>query len=132
MSSELQQIISDIIWKSFRNMHFTEKLVEGLAGCVENSIWEQFLENKKEGAIVELDFRVSFKDVTVEGRKREFIVMVNSLVDGKIIHPEIINKIMPMAEEPQEEPICECDLASKLYQEDKVHCAYCGGVIHGE
>lgn len=127
MFSEPQLIVKEIIEKSLRNMQFEEGLADGLSRCVEASLWEKFLEGKSSDIM--LDFRVTLKDVTKEGEKREFMVGVNSIINGKVIYPEVINRAIAMSQEPREERICDCD-SPKLYQEDKVHCAYCGGIIH--
>lgn len=130
MSSELQQVTSGIIEKALKNMDFISKLAEGLSFCVEDKVWGEFYQNKKSDDI-ELDFRVTFKDITKEGGNREFILAVNSLVNGQVINPDIINHAMSMSErEPEVESTCDCN-EPKLYNEDKVHCAYCGGVIRG-
>lgn len=130
MFSEPQLVIKEVIMKSLRNMRFEENLAERLANCVEGMVWDKFL-NGKSDKDIELDFRVTFKDVTVGDDKREFMLMVNSTVGGKIISPEIMKKVMGMAAEPEisTEPACDCN-SPKLFQEDKVHCAYCGRVIH--
>jgi len=131
MSSELQQLARNIIEKALSDMNFLGRLAEGLSYCLEDKVWGDFFENSK-GDDIELDFRVKFKDITKEGGNRSFVVAVNSMVDGKVINPDIVNYAMNMSERsPEVERVCDCN-EPKLYSEDKIHCAYCGGVIHGE
>ncbi len=129
MFSEPQEVISDAIKQSLKRMRFDENLARALTSCVEGVVWDSFLDNKKGFETIELDFRVTFKDVSVDGGKREFAILINSVVGGKVINPEVIRRILPLADLPEEEERkCTCDNTAPMVHEDGIHCAYCGGV----
>jgi len=128
MFSEPKQMVSDIIRRSLRNMRFEERLAEGLANCVEGHVWEEFMDMSKEKMNVELDFRVTFRDVSGGEDKREFLVGVNSIINGQVISPEVLKEVMKMAQEKEPVEYCDCD--QPLFKEDRIHCTFCGRVIN--
>jgi hypothetical protein len=127
---EPRAIINDVIRRSLRSMRFEERISYGLANCIEGKIWEEFLSNKKVGNI-ELDFRLSFEDVSKEGEKREFIVVIKHLVNGKEVSESMLREAMRMIEEPEPRvtPADYCSCEPHFLDSDKVHCVYCGKVV---